>query len=150
MSTWSYLCAWGRGHSLTLDQGHSDFVLNIFKHLLRNHWKSVKFHLDPSWDGGPKVCSNDPGHMAKRATMPIYDKKLLLWNQLVDIVETWYTASGTRLLPSLFKWWHFYSKVNFGFLCICFGFLCICFGFLCICMGQTKWCITQKLLKSVI
>ena len=63
----------------------------------------VKFHLDPSWDGGPKVCSNDPGHMAKRATIPIYDKKLLLWNQLVDIVETWYTESGTRLLPSLFK-----------------------------------------------
>ena len=32
-------------------------------------------------------------------------KNLLLWNRLVDVIETWYTASGTRVLPSLLKWW---------------------------------------------
>ena len=29
-----------------------------------------------------------------------------LRNQKADDLETWYTASGTQLLPSLFKWWH--------------------------------------------
>ena len=28
------------------------------------------------WDGGTKVCSNVPGHMAKMAAMPIYGKNL--------------------------------------------------------------------------
>ena len=28
------------------------------------------------WDGGTKVCSNDPGHMIKMAAMPIYGKNL--------------------------------------------------------------------------
>ena len=28
------------------------------------------------WDGGTKVCSNDPGHMTKMAAMPIYGKNL--------------------------------------------------------------------------
>ena len=31
----------------------------------------VKFHMEPPWDGGTKVCSNGPGHMTKMATMPI-------------------------------------------------------------------------------
>ena len=33
--------------------------------------------MEPPWDGGTKVCSNDPGHMTKMATMPIYGKNLL-------------------------------------------------------------------------
>ena len=52
--------------------------VNIFKHLLlRNHWLiEVKFHVEPPWDGGTKVCSNGPGHMTKMAAMPIYGKNL--------------------------------------------------------------------------
>ena len=45
-----------------------------------------------------KICSNVPGHV----TMPIYmviDFKNLLRNQEADDLETWYTASGTRVLP---------------------------------------------------
>ena len=44
---------------------------------------------------------------------------------MADIIETWYTASGTQVLPSLFKqWpnvdlWLFYKKVNFGPLYFC-------------------------------
>ena len=36
----------------------------------------AKFHVDPPWDGGTKVCSNGPGHMTnlKMPAMPIYGK----------------------------------------------------------------------------
>ena len=34
----------------------------------------AKFHMEPSWDGGTKVCSNGLGHMTKMAAMPIYGK----------------------------------------------------------------------------
>ena len=36
----------------------------------------AKFHVEPPWDRGTKVCSNGPGHMTKMAAMPIYDKNL--------------------------------------------------------------------------
>ena len=36
----------------------------------------AKFHMEPPWDGGMKVCSNGPGHMTKMAAMPIYGKNL--------------------------------------------------------------------------
>ena len=72
---------------------------NIFKHLsmFRVTW--------PRWLPGP--------YMIK----PF--KNLLLRNQEADNIETWYTASGTQVLPNLFKWWHwidldhFYDMVKF-------------------------------------
>ena len=66
----------------------------------------AKFHMEPPWDGGTKVCSNGPGHMTKMAAMPIYGKNhknLLLRNQRTDDLETWYAALGARVLPNLFK-----------------------------------------------
>ena len=36
----------------------------------------AKFHMEPPWDGGTKVCSNGPGQMTKVAAMPIYGKNL--------------------------------------------------------------------------
>ena len=36
----------------------------------------AKFHMEPPWDGGMKVCSTGPGHMTKMAAMPIYGKNL--------------------------------------------------------------------------
>ena len=47
-------------------------------------------------------------------------KNLLRWNRKADDLETWYTASSTRVQPSFFKWcpWFdldvFYGKVKFG------------------------------------
>ena len=44
--------------------------------------------------------------MTKMAAMPIYGKNLkliLLRNHKADELETWYAASGARVLPSLFK-----------------------------------------------
>ena len=57
----------------------------------------AKFHKEPTWDRGTKVCSNGSGHMAKMATMPICGLK-----KAYDL-ETWYAASDARVLPSLFK-----------------------------------------------
>ena len=54
----------------------------------------VKFHVEPPWDGGMKVCIRGPGHMTKLAAMPIYGKNLLLRNRWADLHETWYVASG--------------------------------------------------------
>ena len=34
----------------------------------------AKFHVEPPWNGGTKVCSRGPGHMTKMAAMPIYGK----------------------------------------------------------------------------
>ena len=66
----------------------------------------VKFHKEPPWGGGTKVCSNSPGHMTKMAAMPIKTLwNLLLRNQNVNDLESWYAASGAQVLPSLFKWW---------------------------------------------
>ena len=58
----------------------------------------AKFHVAPPWDGGMKVC---PDHMTKMAAMPIYGntlKNLLLQNQKTDDLETWYSASGAKVL----------------------------------------------------
>ena len=76
----------------------------------------AKFHVEPPWDGGTKVCSNGggtkvcsngPGHMTKIVAPCPYMvktlKNLLLRNQKADDLETWYAASGGRVLPSLFK-----------------------------------------------
>ena len=90
----------------------------------------AKFHMEPPWDGGTKVYSNGPGLMTKLAAMPIYGKtlkNLILRNQMANDLETWYAASGARVLPNLFKWWPwvdvdlFYGKVKFRPLCFCMG-----------------------------
>ena len=62
--------------------------------------------MELPWDEGTKVFSNDPGHMTKMAAMPINGKNLknlLLRNQKTDDLETWYAASASRVLPSLFN-----------------------------------------------
>ena len=54
-----------------------------------------------------EICSNVPSHMPKMVSRPIYGKNvknLLLRNQEADDLETWYTATGTQVLPNLFKY----------------------------------------------
>ena len=36
----------------------------------------AKFYVDPPGEGGTKVCIYGPGHMTKKAAMPIYGKNL--------------------------------------------------------------------------
>ena len=52
---------------------------------------------------GTEVCSNLLGYMTKMAAMPIYGKNLnslLLRNQKAVDLESWYAASGARVLLS--------------------------------------------------
>ena len=76
MSTWTYMNIKGQGHSLTLDQGHSDSIfLNFFSSITTWLFEAT-FHMEPPWDGETKPCSNGPGHLTKMAAMPIYGKNL--------------------------------------------------------------------------
>ena len=50
-------------------------VVNIFSSEITGPVET-RFHVEPPWDGGMKVCSNGPGHMTKMAAMPIYGKNL--------------------------------------------------------------------------
>ena len=52
----------------------------------------AKFHMEPQWDGGTKVCSQGLGHMTKTAATSIYDKNV-----------AWYVALGHWAHRSLFK-----------------------------------------------
>ena len=104
MRKWIYMNIKDQGYSLTLVQG----LLRNFFSLETARPVEAKFHVAPPWDGETKICSNGPGHVTKMAIMPIYGKNiknLLLWNQKADDLESWYTALGTRVLPSMFKWW---------------------------------------------
>ena len=66
----------------------------------------AKFYVKPPWEGEGGICLNGPDHMTMIAAMPIYGKtfkNLFLCSTFADVLETWYTALGTRILPSLFK-----------------------------------------------
>ena len=76
MSTWTYMNIKGQGHSLTLVQGHSDSTFSNFFFLETAGLIETTFYVALRWDGGTKVCSNDPGHITKMATMPIHGKNL--------------------------------------------------------------------------
>ena len=61
---------------LLLVQGHSDSTFSNFFSLETARLIEVKFHVEPSLDGGTKVCSNGPDRITKMAAMPIYDKNV--------------------------------------------------------------------------
>ena len=93
----------GQGHSVTFFQGHSDSTFSNF-FSSKNTWLfELKFHMEPPWDVGIKKCGNIPCHMTKMTSRPIYGKNLQKSPSLeprADDLETWYTASGTQVLPS--------------------------------------------------
>ena len=64
----------GQGNSVALVQDQSDSTFANFFSLETAKPIEAKFHMEPPWDGGTKVCSNGPGHMASMAAMPIYGK----------------------------------------------------------------------------
>ena len=47
--------------------------VNIFKHLLWNHWACNQTQI--SYGNSLGVCTNGPGHMTKMAPTPIYSNK---------------------------------------------------------------------------
>ena len=86
----------GQGHSLTFVQGHSDSAFSNFFCSETTRSIEAKFQMEHPWDVGNEnlfKCSK---------TMPIFGGKLQkssAWNQEADDLETWYTASGTWVLP---------------------------------------------------
>ena len=48
------------------------FTFSNFFYLETTRPIEAKFHVEPPWDGGMKVCSNGLGHLTNMATMPIY------------------------------------------------------------------------------
>ena len=60
MSTRTYMNIKGKGQLLTLVQGHSDSTFSNFFFLKTAKPIEAKFQMQPSWDRGTKVCSNDP------------------------------------------------------------------------------------------
>ena len=63
--------------------------------------------MEHPWEWGKKVYINGQGHMTKVAAMAINRKKtfknLLLQNQKANDFETWFEASVTGALQSLYK-----------------------------------------------
>ena len=53
--------------------------VSIFSHTFASETTEpikVKFHMEPPWDGGTKVCSTGPVHMTKVTAMPMYGKNV--------------------------------------------------------------------------
>ena len=65
--------------------------------------QSVKFYVEPPWEGGTKAYINGPGHMTKMAATPIYGKNPSKIFSRTDFQETWYVASMTPAHHSLNK-----------------------------------------------
>ena len=74
-------------------------------------WVQMAYVTWPRWSPCPYMLTNF--------------RIFLLLKRKADEFETWYAALSTRVLPSLFKWYHwvdndlFYDKVKFGPLCFC-------------------------------
>ena len=66
----------GQGYSLALVQGYSDLKFSNFFSLETACPIESRFHVDPPWDWGTNICSNDQGHMTKMAAMPIYGRSI--------------------------------------------------------------------------
>ena len=87
--------------------------------------------MEPSWDGGTKVCSNGPGHMPKTAAMSIYGKNLKKSSSLEPKRPmTFKLGMQHRVLK------YYRGKVKFGPLCFY--------------MGKVIQWIFQKLLQSMM
>ena len=108
MNMWWFMTTQGQDHSSTFVQGHLDSTFSNFFSSKNTRPFEARFHMEPPWDG-MKNCANVPGHITKVASRPMVN--LLLRNQEADDLEAWYAASGTQVLPNLFKWpwqslWH--------------------------------------------
>ena len=67
----------GQDHLLSFCPECLRFSVFIFLSFKTAGLVEAKLHVEQMFDEGMKVCSLDLGHMIKRATMPIYDKKHL-------------------------------------------------------------------------
>ena len=61
----------------------------------------AKFHMEPQWDGGTKVCSRGLGHMTKMATTPIYGEKpsKIFFSRTKGLMTLWLSMKHWGLGP---------------------------------------------------
>ena len=65
----------GQDYSLTLVKGHSDFnVITFFTETVGRY--GTQAHMKAKVRMGMRIYTNELGHMASMATMPIYGKNL--------------------------------------------------------------------------
>ena len=90
----------------------------------------AKFHMEPPWDGGTKVCSNGSGHMTKMAAMPIYGKnhKKIFFSgtkrpMTLKLGVSIGCSSTTKFVQmmTLVDFDLFYRKIKYGPLCFFMG-----------------------------
>ena len=71
VNTWVHIMGTSsQGYCLTFVQGHPDLYFQTYSQAA-GHIK-FKFHVEPFWSGGTKVCSNYGGYMVKMAATPVY------------------------------------------------------------------------------
>ena len=79
-------------------------MANNFKHLFHRYLLAKQSQISCGASlGRTKVYINGPGHMTKMAAMLITLKDLILQNHSANCLETWYVASGSVVLQSLYK-----------------------------------------------
>ena len=69
----------GQGHSVTLAQGHSDWMAIELSSIFSSETTEpdrVRFYKEQLCLMGTKVYIVGPGHMTKMVSMPIYGKNL--------------------------------------------------------------------------
>ena len=64
-------------HRSFIDIGpsHSDSLFSNFFSSITARQIEAKFHAEPPWDRGTKLCSNGLGHMTKMAAIPVFWRK---------------------------------------------------------------------------
>ena len=116
----------GQSHSLTFVEGHSDSTCSNFFASETARPIEAKFHVEPKWNGGMKVCSNGPKrwppcpYMVKNEkfffseTKRLMTLKVCMQHQLLEYYQdcsnddpgftlTYFTARS-NLVPYAFIW----------------------------------------------
>ena len=65
----------GQGHSLTLTQDSYSMTVSYISSKAAGPIVT-KFHIEPPWAEGTKLCSNSPVYMTNMAAMPVHGKNL--------------------------------------------------------------------------
>ena len=139
VNRWSQLNEYMKLYEYQRSRSFIDLGPNLSDSVFLNFFSSVttaKFHVESPWDGGMKAFFTWSRWPPSPYMVKSF-KNLLLWNLKADNLETWFAASHTRVLPSLFKWCLrvdldlSYGKVKFSSL---------------LCRKKLKRWISQKLL----
>ena len=106
---------------MTLVKGHSGWI--FWKSFFSETTRPIEiiFHMKPSRASRQRGeeslyiwsrSHDQDGLHAQKCSKTL--KNLLLQNHWADYLETWYVASGTVVLQSLYKWWSWVDDLFYG------------------------------------